>query len=134
MIEVHCRPAIERHRKGGWELVLWTGNAFDPSTPFREMLSDISALLNREAPTSLELPDYQTREDDVEGELQFGNQTIRIYFEHSLSYLALISESELMLQKIAALLQPLLALVVTAPLTLNAQGHLRAAVHASPAA
>jgi hypothetical protein len=134
MIEVHCRPAIERHRKGGWELVLWTGNAFDHSTPFREMLADIAALLNREAPTSLELPEYQTLEDDVEGELQFGNQTIRIYYEHSLSYLALISDSELMLRKIAARLQPLLALVVTAPLTFDAQGRLRAAVHASPAA
>jgi hypothetical protein len=134
MIEVHCRPAIERHRKGGWELVLWTGNAFDYSTPFREMLADIAALLNREAPTSLELPEYEPFEDDVEGQLQFGSQTIRVYYEHSISYLALISDSEPMLQKIAGRLQPLLALVVTAPLTFDAKGRLRAAVHVSPTA
>lgn len=134
MIEVQCRPAIERHRKGGWELVLWTGNAFDYSTPFREMLSEIAALLNREAPTSLALPEYETFEDEVEGELQFGGQKIRIYYEHSLSYLALISDSEPMLHKIAGLLQPLLKLVITAPLTLDPQGRLRPAVQDSPAA
>ena len=133
-IKVHCRPAIERHRKGGWELVLWTGDAFDYSTPFRDMLTDIAAVLSEDTPTSMELPDYEALEDDVEGKLQFGNQTIRIYYEHSLSYLALISDSEHMLQKIADRLRPLLALVITAPMTFDAQGHLRAAVHASPAA
>jgi hypothetical protein len=71
---------------------------------------------------------------NLEGELQFGSQTIRIYYEHTLSYLALISDSEPMLQKIANRLQPLLALVITAPLAFDAQGRLRAAVHASPAA
>ena len=98
------------------------------------MLADIAALLNREAPTSLELPEHEPFEDDVEGQLQFGSQTIRIYYEHSISYLALISDSEPMLQKIAGRLQPLLALVVTAPLTFDAKGRLRAAVHVSPTA
>jgi hypothetical protein len=79
----------------------------------------------------MELPAYETCEDDVEGELQFGSQTIRIYYEHSISYLALISDSEPTLQKIADRLQPLLALVVTAPLSFDAQGRLRAAVHPS---
>src|SRR5579859_7524541 len=110
MIEVYSKPTIEPHQKGGWELVLWTGNAFDYSTPFREMLTGIAAVLNQEAPTSVELPDYETFEDDVEGELRFGDQAIRIYYEHSLSYLSLMSDSPNTLRKIADRLQPLVAL------------------------
>lgn len=110
MIKVHATPIIERHRKGGWELVLWTGDAFDPSTPFREMLADITDVLNQDAPTSMELPGYDALEDDVEGELQFGDDSIRVYYEHSLSYLALMSDSVGALHKIADRLQPLVAL------------------------
>ena len=110
MIRVHCRPAIERHRKSGWELVLWTGNAFDHSTPFREMLTDIATVLNRDAPTSVELPGYEAMEDDVEGVLKFGDESIGIYYEHSLSYLSLMSNSANTLNKIVDRLQPLVAL------------------------
>ena len=110
MIRVHSRPVIEPHRKSGWELVLWTGNAFDSSTPFREMLTDIATVLNREAPTSIELPGYDASEDDVEGVLRFGDEAIGIYYEHSLSYLALMSDSANTLHKIADRLQPLVAL------------------------
>ena len=109
-IKVHSRPCIEPHRKRGWELVLWTGNAFDHSTPFREMLADIAAVLAREAPTSIELPGYQASEDDVEGVLRFGNEQIGIYYEHSLSYLSLMSSNANTLQRIADQLQPLVAL------------------------
>jgi hypothetical protein len=110
MIMVHSRPVIEPHRKSGWELVLWTGNAFDHSTPFREMLTEIATLLNQEAPASLELPGYEVLEDDVKGVLRFGDDEIGIYYEHSLSYLALMSDSANTLRKIADRLQPLVAL------------------------
>lgn len=109
-IKVHSRPCIEPHRKRGWELVLWTGNAFDHSTPFREMLADIAAVLSKEAPTSIELPGYRASEDDVEGLLRFGNEKIGIYYEYSLSYLSLTSSNANMLQGIADRLQPLVAL------------------------
>jgi hypothetical protein len=110
MIKVHAKPIIEPHLKGGWELVLWTGDAFDHSTPFRQMLADIAATLNQEAPTSMELPGYDVTEDDVEGAMRFGNDSIRIYYEHSLSYLALMSDSANALCKVADRLQPLVAL------------------------
>jgi hypothetical protein len=110
MIKVHSRPVIEPHRKSGWELVLWTGNAFDYSTPFREMLSEIATVLNQEAPASIELPGYEAVEDDVEGVLRFGDEAIGIYYEHSLSYLALTSNSANTLRKVADRLQPLVAL------------------------
>jgi|SRR5579872_5748645 len=110
MIKVHARPIIERHRKGGWELVLWTGDAFDYSTPFREMLADIADALNQDAPTSMELPGYDDQEDDVEGAIQFGDEKIRIYYEHSLSYLALMSNNAGALLKIADRLEPLVAM------------------------
>lgn len=109
-IKVHSRPCIEPHRKRGWELVLWTGNAFDRSTPFRKMLADIAAVLAKEAPTSIELPGYLASEDDVEGVLRFGDERIGIYYEHSLSYLSLMSSSPNTLQQIADRLQPLVAL------------------------
>lgn len=109
-IKVHSRPVIEPHRKHGWELVLWTGNAFDRSTPFRKMLSDIAAVLNDETPTSVELPGYSASEDRVEGVLRFGDEEIGIYYEHSLSYLSLMSDDATTLNVIADRLQPLVAL------------------------
>ncbi len=109
-IKVYSRPCIEPHRKRGWELVLWTGNAFDHSTPFRKMLTDIAAVLAKEAPTSIELPGYLASEDDVEGLLRFGDEKIGIYYEHSLSYLSLMSSNASVLQRIADRLQPLVAL------------------------
>jgi hypothetical protein len=110
MITVHSRPAIEPHQKRGWELVLWTGDAFDYSTPFRGILADITEALNRDAPTSIELPSYEAFEDFIEGELRFGDESVGIYYEHSLSYLALMSDSPNTLRKIADRLQPLVAL------------------------
>ena len=109
-IKVHSRPCIEPHRKRGWELVLWTGNAFDHSTPFREMLADISAVLAREAPSSIELPPYRASEDHVEGVLRFGDEQVGVYYEHALSYLSLISSNATTLLRIADRLQPLVAL------------------------
>jgi hypothetical protein len=110
MIKLHAKLAIEPHCKGGWELVLWTGDAFDRSTPFRKMLADIADVLNREAPTSIRLPRYHASEDGIEGMLQFGDEPIRIYYEHALSYLALMSNNGSALHKIAECLQPVVAL------------------------
>lgn len=109
-IKVHSRPCIEPHRKRGWEFVLWTGNAFDHSTPFRDMLDEIAAVLAKEAPTSVELPDYRASEDRVEGTLRFGGEQVGIYYEHSLSYLSLMSNNATTLLRIADHLQPLVAL------------------------
>ena len=110
VIKVASRPVIEPHHKSGWELVLWTGNAFDHSTPFRTMLADIAAVLNDEAPTSVELPDYDACENRVEGVLHFGDEQVGIYYEHSLSYLSLMSDDASTLNVIADRLQPLVAL------------------------
>lgn len=90
--------------------MLWTGDAFDYSTPFRDMLVDIATVLNTDAPTSVELPGYDASEDDVEGVLRFGDEQVAIYYEHSLSYLSLMSNSAHTLYKIADRLQPLVAL------------------------
>ncbi len=110
VIKVASRPVIEPHHKSGWELVLWTGNAFDRSTPFREMLADIASVLNDETPTSVGLPAYDAGEDKVEGVLHFGDEQVGIYYEHSLSYLSLMSDDASTLNVIADRLQPLVAL------------------------
>jgi hypothetical protein len=108
MIEVCCRPTIEPHAQGGWELVLWTGEPFDYSTPFRKMLAGIAGVLSQDAPSSIELPVCEDHEDFVEGTLQFGDETIRTYCEHSLSYLILMSDSANTPRKIADRLAPLI--------------------------
>ena len=110
VIKVASRPVIEPHHKSGWELVLWTGNAFDHSTPFRDILADIASVLNDETPTSVELPAYDAGEDKVEGVLHFGDEQVGIYYEHSLSYLSLTSDDASTLNVIADRLQPLVAL------------------------
>jgi hypothetical protein len=101
MIEVRCRPAVEPNARGGWDLVLWAGEPFDYSTPFRQMLASIACVLSQDAPTSIALPVYEDHEDFVEGTLQFGDEMIRTYYEHSLSYLVLMSDSANTLRKIA---------------------------------
>lgn len=74
------------------------------------MLGDIAAVLNDEAPTSVELPGYRASEDDVQGVLRFGDEEIGIYYEHSLSYLSLMSDDATTLNVIADRLQPIVAL------------------------
>lgn len=59
----------------------------------------------QKATTCIKLPAY---EDFVEGTLQFGDETIRTYYEHSLSYLVLMSDSANTLRKIADRLAPLM--------------------------
>jgi hypothetical protein len=108
MIEVRCKPAIEPDARGGWDLLLWAGEPFDYSTPFRKMLASVADVLGQEAPTSIELPAHQDYEDFVEGTLQFGDETIRTYYERSLSYLVLVSDSADTLRRIANRLAPVI--------------------------
>jgi hypothetical protein len=111
VIKVHSQPTLEPNPEGGWQLVFLVGDAFDYSTPFREMLTEIAVVLGRETPGSLELPAYEVGEDFVEGTIKFGDDTILAYFEHSLGYLALVSDREDTLQNAAKRLQPHLTVV-----------------------
>ena len=107
MIEVRCRPTLKPGACGGWEFVLLAGELFDYSTPFRKMLASIAEILSQDAPTSIELRAYEAYEDFVEGTLQFGDETVRTYYEYSLGYLALMSDSANTLRRIADRLAPL---------------------------
>jgi len=55
MIIVHRTPRVEAARVGvagasggpeRWELVLWAGDPFDYTTPFRSMLAEIAGVLS----------------------------------------------------------------------------------------
>jgi hypothetical protein len=94
MIELRSPLKIEPDPQGGWQLILWAGNAFDYTTPFRDMLGDMVEALGQDRQNDLQLPACGEGEDFVEGTLRFGNAPLRIYYEHSLSYLALMSDSE----------------------------------------
>src|SRR4029077_12725666 len=85
---------IEPDPQGGWQLILWAGEAFDYTTPFRAVLGEMAEALGQDRRNDLQLPPYETGEDFVEGTLQFGSTTLRVYYEHSLSYLALMSDNE----------------------------------------
>jgi hypothetical protein len=89
---------IETDPQGGWQFMLYVGDAFDYTTPFRALLSDIAEALGQDPQNDLELPPYEVWEDFVEGTLRFGSTSLRIYYEHSLSYLALITDSQDTLQ------------------------------------
>lgn len=92
---------IEPDPQGGWQLVLSVGDPFDYTTPFRAFLGDVAEALGQDPQTDLELPPYEVGEDFVEGTLRFGSTSLRVYYEHSLSYLALMSDSEGTLQDVA---------------------------------
>jgi len=94
MIEVRSSFKIEPDPQGGWQLILWAGNAFDYATPFRALLRDIAEALGQDRENDLQLPPYEIGEDFVEGTLRFRSTPLRVYYEHSLSYLALMSHSE----------------------------------------
>jgi hypothetical protein len=111
MIEVRSQPVIERDPQGGWRLTFWMGEAFDFTTPFRTALKDMTEALSRGIPSSIELPEYQANEDFVEGTLQVGSEVLRVYYEHSLSYLSLSSGRYEVLHDVAARVQSSVQLV-----------------------
>ena len=53
---------------------------------------EIAEALGLDARSDLTLPVYDEHEDFVEGTLRFGAVTLQIYYEYSLSYLALMSD------------------------------------------
>jgi hypothetical protein len=105
MIEFHSPYEIRLDPQGGWQLILWVGHAFDYSTPFRSMVSDIAKALGQDSRNDLRLPPYEAGEDFVEGTLRFGNTSLRTYYEHSLGYLALMSDNEGTLRHVAGRIQ-----------------------------
>ena len=75
------------------------------------MLADIANALGQDAKTDLQLPVWEADEDFIDGTLQFGAVPLRIYYEHSLSYLTLMSDNEPALRDVAARIQPHVALI-----------------------
>ncbi len=111
VIEVRSPLDIQAHPQGGWQLTLWVLDAFNYATSFRTMLADIAGALGQDATTDLQLPAYEANEDFIEGALQFGAVPLRIYYEHSLSYLTLMSDNEPALRDAAARIQPNVAII-----------------------
>ena len=106
MIELRFPLKIEPDLPSGWRLILWEGKeVFDYTTPFRAMLGDIVEALGQDCEHDLQLPPRENGEDFVEGTLQFGNALLRTYYEHSLNYLALTSDSEGTLRDVADRIQ-----------------------------
>ena len=105
MIQLRSPPEIRPDHQGGWQLILWVGEPFDFTIPFRTMLADIASALGQDRQTDLDLPNYEKGEDFVEGTLAFGAVRLGIYYEYSLGYLALMSNTEGALRDVAGRLE-----------------------------
>lgn len=111
MISVRSPLEIEADPHGGWQLTFWVLDAFNFTTPFRAMLGDIADALGQDPQNDLQLPAYEADEDFVEGTLQFGAVPLRVYYEHSLSYMTLTSDNEAPLRDAADRIQSRVAFV-----------------------
>jgi len=111
MIKVRTQPEIEPSSSGGWQLMFWVLDGFDYGTPFREMLAEIAQALGKDSQDDLQLPPYEAYEDFVEGVIQFDGTPLGVYYEHSLSYLSLTSDSEAVLYEVANRIQPRVQIV-----------------------
>jgi hypothetical protein len=94
IIEVRAPLEVKGNPQGGWQLILWVLEAFNYETPFRAMLAEVAYALGQDPEKDLQLPAYEANEDFVEGTLQFGMVPLRVYYEHSLSYLMLTTQDE----------------------------------------
>ena len=91
-----------------WELVFWTGRCFDLSYPFRDLLDAIASCLGH---ATVELPQRQTDENYVEGQLRWRHASIDTYFEYELGYLSLQHRDDTVLDAIVAAVTSSVSLV-----------------------
>lgn len=110
MIKVEAPLEIKPHPQGSWALVFWVLDNFNYTTPFRAMLVEIAEALGEHPAHSLSLPDYIADEDFVEGTLLFDGASLRVYYEHSLSYLTLANTDRELLATVAQRVQPRIAI------------------------
>lgn len=111
MIEVRAPLEIKAVPQGGWELVFWVLDSFNYETPFRAMLVEIAEALAQNPIRSVSLPEYVADEDFVEGTLLFDEASMRVYYEHALSYLTLANNDREVLATVAQRVQPRIALI-----------------------
>ena len=111
MIEVGAPLEIKANPEGGWELVFWVMDSFNYTTPFRAMLVEIAEALGQHPIRSLSLPSYIADEDFIEGNLLFDGASLRVYYEHVLSYLTLANADRDVLATVAQRVQPQIAMV-----------------------
>jgi hypothetical protein len=119
MIAVNLMPRVEAIQQWPetsgdgskeWDLVLWVGEPFDFSTPFRAILQEIVARLSASAACELRMPAYQDREDFVSGALDWGSDRFHVYYEYSLGYLSLSSHDKAAVDRLWACLSGIVAL------------------------
>jgi ubiquinone biosynthesis monooxygenase Coq7 len=88
VIELNSHLGVEAS-SGGGKLVLWMGDPFDYTSPFRGALAQITEALGPESVRSLQVPPPEQFEDFVEGCFRFDGKLIEVYWEHSLGHMSL---------------------------------------------
>jgi hypothetical protein len=107
MIEVCTPPTIDQEPGGDFQLCFWVLDVFNYGTPFRTMLAEAADALGCHPASGLHLPAYMEGEDFIEGTLDFGSTTLRVYFEHSRSYLSITHSSKRLLEDVLRQVMPL---------------------------
>ena len=103
---LHTPPKVAPDPQNGWQITFWLGDAFDYSTPFRAVVSEVVAILGQTSPAVLDLPPYHPDEDFVEGSLRVGGSSLKVYYEYSLGYLSLMSASRAILEDVTSRVLP----------------------------
>jgi hypothetical protein len=101
--------AVEASSEGG-ELVLWMGQPFDYTTPFRGALAQITEALGPASVRCLQVPPPELYGDFVEGCFCYDGKLVEVYWEHSLSYLLLRTGDVGTLQGVANRIRPLVVI------------------------
>ena len=107
MLKVHSPPRIEPDPQHGWQMMFWLGKGFEYETPFRAALVEMAEILQASETVRLDLPPRAPNEDFVEGSLIVGAVTLKIYYEYSLGYLALMNADRKALEAVTAKVLPL---------------------------
>jgi hypothetical protein len=103
---LHTPPKVEADPQYGWQITFWLGDAFEYSIPFRAAIVGIISILDQTAPAILDLPTYHPNDDFVKRSLMFGRSSLKVYFEYSLGYLAIMSASRAVLEDVVSRLLP----------------------------
>ena len=93
MINLLFEPQLKQE-DSLWVVLLWVCDFFDQDYSFRELLAEITIVLQRAGDATLNLPPELPGDDFVEGDLQWRGITYDIYYERALGYVQFSTVSE----------------------------------------
>jgi hypothetical protein len=100
--EVKAAPLYLNSGPAGWSFTLWNNSLFDE--PHRPLLERFAALYSD---CALDLPEYHTGEDCIEGSMMWQSKYVWVWYEHDLTHLSLWSADRDAIESLRAAILPL---------------------------